>query len=134
MFIRAFGGQPEVARGSRVILGQGELQSELRQLALDLGVADRLHLPGFMRNQWWYMTRSDFALSSQYAGSWVVIVEAMTRGVPVVSTDCPSGLAGISQVGGNGRLVPIANVDALRIEQFRPERSVSQYAELAGIS
>jgi glycosyltransferase involved in cell wall biosynthesis len=43
----------------------------------------------------------------------VVILEAMAVGVPVVSTDCPSGPSWILGEGEHGLLVPVGDADAL---------------------
>ncbi len=42
-----------------------------------------------------------------------MIVEALSCGIPVVSTDCPSGPAEILENGRWGRLVPVGDANAL---------------------
>jgi glycosyltransferase involved in cell wall biosynthesis len=97
-----------------VILGEGELRSELQKLITELDLQDSVALPGFLDNPFSVMKQADlFVLSSAYEGLPNVLIQAMACGTPVVSTDCPSGPSEILENGKWGRLVPVGNVEAL---------------------
>jgi len=112
--LRAVARLPTAYACDVVILGEGEDQARLRALAAELGLADRLHLPGFSRTAPAAMRRADlFVLSSRYEGSPNVLVEAMAAGTPVVATDCRSGPREILKGGRLGPLVPVGDAAAL---------------------
>ncbi|MCG5523517.1 glycosyltransferase [Ectothiorhodospira haloalkaliphila] len=97
-----------------VILGEGRCRANLEQLADELGIRDDLWLPGFEANPYRFMHRADlFVSASRREGSSAVIVEALAHGLPVVSTDCPSGPAETLAGGRYGHLVPIGDVQTM---------------------
>jgi glycosyltransferase involved in cell wall biosynthesis len=97
-----------------MILGDGPLRADLEGLADRLGVSDRVVFAGFILDPWPYYASADlFVLSSDYEGFGNVLVEAMRCGLPVVSTDCPSGPREILADGDYGRLVPVGDEQAL---------------------
>ena len=96
------------------IMGSGELETSLKQLAAELGIADRVVFQGFRRDVLAYAAAADLmVLSSAWEGFANVIVEAMAMGTPVVATDCEHGPGEIIADGVNGRLVPVGQPDAL---------------------
>jgi glycosyltransferase involved in cell wall biosynthesis len=114
LLIRAFAALGVEGNAELAILGEGPLRTGLEQLARDLGVADRVRIPGFTTNPWPAYASADlFVLSSDHEGYPNVILEAMLAGLPVVSTDCPSGPREILGDGRYGRLVPVGDADAL---------------------
>ncbi len=54
-----------------------------------------------------------FVLTSLYEGFSMVIVEAMSNGVPVISYDCPNGPADLIENEENGLLVENQNEEEL---------------------
>jgi glycosyltransferase involved in cell wall biosynthesis len=97
-----------------MLLGDGDEKRRLQELATSLKIDDRIVFGGFHNNPApFYATADIFALSSTHEGFGNVIVEALSFGLPVVSTDCPSGPAEILEHGRYGRLVPVGDADAL---------------------
>jgi glycosyltransferase involved in cell wall biosynthesis len=97
-----------------VILGEGPDRPALEGLARELGIEGTTFLPGFVSDPFAALRASRvFALSSRYEGFGMVLAEAMALGVPVVTSDCPSGPGDIVEAGRSGRLVPVDDVDAL---------------------
>jgi glycosyltransferase involved in cell wall biosynthesis len=112
--IRAFLLIPDVLDAKLIILGDGPLKGELMSLIDQLGLHDRVVLPGFVTDPYpWFRSADLFVLSSRWEGFGNVIVEALECGVPVVSTNCLSGPAEILENGRYGKLVPVQDVEAL---------------------
>jgi glycosyltransferase involved in cell wall biosynthesis len=114
LLINAFSLLPQQSDATLCILGEGALRGELEQLVTQLGLQGRVLLPGFrVDTSSWYRRADLFVLSSKHEGFGNVIVEALEYGVPVVSTDCPTGPREILFDGMYGRLVPVGDVAAL---------------------
>lgn len=97
-----------------VILGTGPEEDAIRQLISSYGLIDHVSLLGHIDDPAPYYQLADlFILSSDYEGFGNVIVEAMSVGTPVVSTDCPSGPSEILEQGLRGRLAPVGDARAL---------------------
>lgn len=70
-----------------VILGEGEQRATLEQLVIDLGIRDRVALPGWVDETRAYLPNFDvFVLPSRSEGFPLAIVEAMLAARPVVAT------------------------------------------------
>jgi glycosyltransferase involved in cell wall biosynthesis len=112
--LRAFAGL-DPARGARLlILGEGKKRCELETLARDLGVAERVALPGFVGNPYPALAQAGvFVHAARLEGAPVAVMEAVALGRPVVSTDCPSGPREILQDGRLGRLVSVGDAAAM---------------------
>lgn len=113
LLLRAFARLP--MKDARLMLvGSGALEDDLRRLAAELGVGERVVLAGFHADPApFYATAELFVLPSNDEGFGNVLVEALSFGLPVVSTDCPSGPAEILENGRWGRLVPVGDEAAL---------------------
>jgi glycosyltransferase involved in cell wall biosynthesis len=114
LLIRAFARVASETSAKLMILGEGAMRSELERLADELGLSRHVLLPGFAPDPWPLLSSADlFALSSDYEGYPLVLIEAMRCGVPVVSTDCESGPREILDGGRYGALTPVGDEVAL---------------------
>ncbi len=96
------------------IFGGGPLRAELTALIERHGLAGVVRLRGLSRTLDDEFARASiFVLSSRKEGLPMVLLEAMSAGLPVVSFDCPTGPADVVDDGVNGLLVPAEDVPGL---------------------
>lgn len=89
------------------IAGEGPERGAILRLAGELGITDRLHLPGHLASIDPLLADADaFVLSSDYEGLPGVVVEALASGLPVLATDCCVSMACLLEGGRTGLLVP----------------------------
>jgi glycosyltransferase involved in cell wall biosynthesis len=70
-----------------VILGEGDERSNLEKLAIDLGISDRVELPGWVDRPQSYLPQFDVvAMPSRSEGFPLAMVEAMLAARPVIAT------------------------------------------------
>jgi N-acetylgalactosamine-N,N'-diacetylbacillosaminyl-diphospho-undecaprenol 4-alpha-N-acetylgalactosaminyltransferase len=78
--------------GKLVILGDGPEREALTRQVEALGLAGRVVMPGFSENPFPTLARADFYVSPSNAEGFPnSLLEAMGVGLPVISTNCPSG-------------------------------------------
>jgi glycosyltransferase involved in cell wall biosynthesis len=112
--IRAFDMVRREMDARLLILGEGEERHALESLTRQLGMERYVDMPGYVNNPYKYMARASvFVLSSRWEGPGHVLIEALSLGTPVVSTDCPSGPREILLDGKAGLLTPVGDSEAL---------------------
>ncbi len=95
------------------IAGKGPLEGELRQQVHALGLKDRVHFLGFVRDLAPLWEASDLAVfSSELEGLCTALVEAQGAGVPAVVTRA-GGMEEVVQEDETGKLVPVGAIDEL---------------------
>ncbi|SMC17621.1 Glycosyltransferase involved in cell wall bisynthesis [Desulfacinum hydrothermale DSM 13146] len=129
--IRAFVKVQKDIPSRLVIFGEGRRRARLEELIHRLELNGQVSLPGFVSNPFAEMAKADLVvLSSKWEGFGNVLAEAMALGVPVVSTDCPSGPREILEDGRYGPLVPVGDPERLADAIRRTLRSAPSPQEL----
>lgn len=96
-----------------IIVGSGEDEMLLKQMAKDLGVDDSIIFAGQQKNiDTFYRQASFFCMSSRFEGLPMVLLEAQSYGLPIVAFDCDTGPSEIVN-NKTGILVPVEDVISL---------------------
>ncbi len=136
------------------IIGEGQSQEELMQFVVSLGLEERILFLGKKSNPFIWMKHANiFILSSKFEGFGMVLVEAMTVGTFVISSNCKTGPSEILQQGACGDLFDIGDTATLatlmnralnddvyrntkidkatqRLKEFKKETSLAQLSNL----
>ncbi|MFC7329020.1 glycosyltransferase [Marinactinospora rubrisoli] len=97
------------------LAGTGQREGELRRLADDLGVADRVHFLGFVPDSdlpLTYVAADLFAIGSVAELQSIATLEAMSTGLPVVAADALA-LPHLVRPERNGYLYPPGDISVL---------------------
>ena len=97
-----------------VLVGTGAEHDALVALAVELGVADRVHFVGEVSDDMMplYLQASDVLVLPSCARTeafGLVQLEAHASGIPTISTSLPTGVAFVNEDGVTGQVVPPAN-------------------------
>lgn len=96
-----------------VLIGDGAERPTLERLVDDLGIRDRVSMPGWSEQASGYIRSFDvLVVPSRYEGLPLVVLEAMLAGVPVVATPV-GGVPDAVRDGESGFLVPPDDAPAL---------------------
>lgn len=96
------------------IIGDGVDLPKCKEYANKLKLDNNINWFGWVQNPWSRVKRVDsLILSSNYEGLPMVLLEAISRGIPCITSDCPTGPNDIIIPGVNGYLVEPNNSNDL---------------------
>lgn len=91
-----------------------ELEQKFLKLISSLSCKENIIYHGWQDDPWSIVNSAGILLlNSRVEGFALVLAEAMMRGIPCISTDCPSGPASIIKNGVNGWLIDLDNEQQL---------------------
>lgn len=96
------------------VYGSGEIKEQLLNRIKERGVQNSLFIHDPVNNiVEKYLESSLYIMSSRFEGFPMVLLEAMSCGLPCISFNCPNGAKDLIQDGRNGFLVEYLNVTQL---------------------
>ena len=103
LLIEAFSLVNKEVDSKLIILGEGPLRPDIERQIVTLGLSESVSLKGFVINPYQYIVNADvFVLTSLWEGFGNVLVECLSFGLQIVSTDCNSGPNEILENGKYG--------------------------------
>ena len=96
-----------------ILVGKGREFTNLKVLAQEIGIADKVDLPGYQSNPYGFMAyASVFVTASLWEGLSAVVCEALAVGTHVIASRCP-GHSEVLQDGRYGDLFDFGDSEAL---------------------
>ena len=94
-----------------VLVGQGALEGEYRDLVAQLDLKDKVVFAGFHANPYPLIKNANLlVLSSDFEGLPTVLLESLALGTPAISSNCRSGP---SEILPSSNLFPPGDIDSL---------------------
>ncbi|MEG0236062.1 MAG: glycosyltransferase [Cetobacterium sp.] len=117
------------------ILGEGEERKLIESWIDELDLKNDVILLGKYRNPYpWIKNAKLFVHSSRFEGLPTVLIEALICGVPVISSDCPTGPSEILKEGTIGLLYDVGDSETLKkqiLELLKNSIEYKNYKERA---
>ena len=96
------------------IIGAGEKKNYLENYIRDRKLKKFIRLVGYKKNAETYLESSNlFVLTSKFEGLPNVLIEAQSRNIPIISSDCPTGPREILLNGSLGELFKVGDYQKL---------------------
>ena len=108
-----------------IILGEGSLRSKMEFLVVQKKLTEVVWMPGFIDYPASVISKCNYYIStSHYEGVSNAMLESLALGVPVIATDCPSGVREVIVNGLNGWLYAVG--DDLAADLYRIATEIIQ--------
>lgn len=92
------------------VVGDGEDLNKCKRLAKKLKLDDKITWYGWQTNPWQVVPNTNaLVLPSNFEGLPMVLLESLSRGIPCISSNCPTGPEDIIRDKENGRLAQVDN-------------------------
>ena len=102
-----------------VILGEGELKTELELLSKKLKIEDKIFFLGHVKNVFKYLSNAKyFILTSKWEDPGFVLIESAFSKTTIISADCPNGPSEILDNGKGGFIFKSNNMNSF-IQTFK---------------
>ncbi|GAA5026519.1 N-acetyl-alpha-D-glucosaminyl L-malate synthase BshA [Marivirga lumbricoides] len=99
-----------------VIVGNGPFAEQMLQLRDELELHNKLFIPGLQTNtKEWFSIMDVFMMSSEFEGLPIALLEAMSTGCAVVTTDA-GGVKEVVRDGIDGLMVPVKEWEQLSVK------------------
>lgn len=97
------------------LYGDGPLLGKYKEMAVNLNILDKIEFPGYVKSIPNEIYKDGvFVLSSLSEGIPNSLIEAMSVGIPCISTNCtPGGPDFLMKGGERGVLIPVNDVDSM---------------------
>ena len=117
------------------VVGDGYQNIYLERVARELRIHNRVRFFGWVENIYSYLRKAHiFILSSRNEGFGIVLIEAMSQGLPVISTDTPYGPREILDNGKYGILVPMKDPQAMASAMYELLTNKDKYEHCSKMS
>tara|TARA_B110000211_G_C14043175_1_gene537699 strand:- start:549 stop:1625 length:1077 start_codon:yes stop_codon:yes gene_type:complete len=92
-------------RYSYTIIGSGPLERKIKDLAIELGIIDKIKFISYTSEVLENLSKSDYFIQGSYVEGFPnAVLESCSVGTPVIAFDCPGGTKEIIEDGINGVL------------------------------
>ena len=120
-----------------LVLGEGEDHDALVEKTDQRGLSAQLRFPGRTDNLSSYLEQASFfVMTSRFEGLPMVLLEAKSYGLPLISFDCETGPREIISDGTNGYIIPCFDIASMAehintlVDNDSERSSLSQYSTL----